>query len=172
MLSYIRIAVVLLALAVGGWSGYWWGSGNLEKVRAEIATINAAAQTAQTDSQATQKRIDEKLGVLADEHAAKIKALNADFEAQKLELSGNLGRANARIAALGGQRQGIATQLDQVRNEMISATGAQKEALRLKELQLAELDAKLQIRQEGIRCEAVPVPEPELATLNSVLKQP
>lgn len=169
---YIRIAIVLLALAVGGWMGYRWGSGDLEKVRAEITAINQTGKVAQSDSEATQKRIDEQLKLLADEHAARLKELTSGFEAQKLELSGNLGRANARIAALGGERQNIAAQLDQTRKEMASATGAQREALRLKEQQLAELDARLQSRQEGIRCEAVAVPESHLATLNSVLGQP
>lgn len=169
---YIRVAFMLLALALGGWMGYRWGSGDLAKVRAEIAAINQTGKTAQADSEATQKRIDEQLKVLADEHAARLKELASGFEAQKLELNGNLGRANARIAALGGERQRIAVQLDQTRKEMASATGAQREALRLKEQQLAELDARLQSRQEGIRCEAVAVPESELATLNSVLGQP
>jgi chromosome segregation ATPase len=169
---YIRIAFMLLALAIGGWMGYRWGSGDLAKVRAEIVAINQTGQAAQADSEATQKRIDEQLKLLADEHATRLKELTSGFEAQKLELSGNLDRANARIAALGSQRQSVAAQLDQTRKEMATATGAQREALRLKEQQLAELDAKLQSRQEGIRCETVAVPESELATLNSVLGQP
>jgi chromosome segregation ATPase len=169
---YIRLAVSLAVLLAAGWLGYRWGSSGLEKARAELAAIHQTADAAQADKEATQKRLDAQLKALADEHEARIKALSADFAAQKQELSGNLGRANERIASLGSQRQGVAAQLDAARREMETATGVRREELRLITAKLAETEARLRITQEGVRCELIPVPDTEVATLNRVLEQP
>jgi hypothetical protein len=168
----IRLAVSLAALLAAGWLGYRWGSSGLEKARDELAAIAQTGSAAQADKEASQKRIDAQLKAMADAHEAKLKAMTADFDAQKQELTGHLGRANERLGVLGKQRQDVAVKLVETRRDILVADPADKEALRQLELRLADLDAKLKTKEEGIRCEAVPVPDTELATLNRVLAQP
>jgi predicted nucleotidyltransferase len=165
---YIRFAVSLVVLLVAGWLGYRWGASGLEAARAQLHAIEQTATAAKTAHDAAQQQIDAQLKAQAADHEAKLKTLAAEHEAQQQALAGSLSRANERIAALSTQRQGANTQLDQIRREMASATGAHREELIQREQQVLALQKQLDQQAQGLSCLSASVPADELALLNRV----
>lgn len=166
---YIRFVVGLAALLFAGFLGYKWGASGLEEARAQLAEAARTGEIAKAAQAAAQQRLDEQLKVQALVLEAKLKAQDDAFSVQKQELEASLGRANQRVAALAGQRQGAEKELAQIREQMRGADGGQLEALRQREAQVLALEQKLARQQDGLICLRQQVPDDEVQTLNQVL---
>lgn len=166
---YIRLVVGLAALLFAGFLGYKWGASGLEEARAQLAEAARTGEFAKATQAAAQQRLDEQLKAQSAELEARLKAQSDAFSVQKQELEASLGRANQRVAALAGQRQGAEKELAQIREQMKGADGSQLEALRQREAQVLALEQKLARQQDGLICLRQPVPDDEVQTLNQVL---
>ncbi|MFM2059366.1 MAG: hypothetical protein RLY71_3751 [Pseudomonadota bacterium] len=172
MLIYIRLAVSLVALLAAAWFGYHWGSSGVEEARAQLKNIAATAEQAQAAQETAQKRLDDQLKAQAADFEQRLKTEIAAQEADKKSLADSLSSAETRLAQLKKQSGSTGTQLDQVRRELASATGAHRTELEKREQELLALRDQLARKEQGLNCLAAPVPSEELALLNRGLPAP
>lgn len=169
---YIRLAVSLVVLLAAAWFGYRWGSSGLEEARAQLKNIAATAEQAQAAQETAQKRLDDQLKAQAADFEQRLKTEIAAQEADKKSLADSLSSAEARLAQLRKQSGSTGSQLDQVRHDLGSATGAHRAELEKREQELLALRDQLARKEQGLSCLAASVPAEELALLNRGLPAP
>ncbi|MEG1834005.1 MAG: hypothetical protein RR240_11775 [Burkholderiaceae bacterium] len=169
MMRIIYGVVAAGVLAIGLWLGYKWGSGNLEQVRGELASVRAAGQVAQKDLDTTKQALATQLAGVANEYEQKAVAMRAAYEQQKSKLEANVASASSLAAKAQGQLRATELERQKVAAQLASATGAAREQLQREQSQLDAQAAALKQRAEGLECLERTVPVDEVVrVLNQV----
>ncbi len=161
MLRIIYGVVAGVVLLIGLWIGYKWGSGNLDKLRAELASVRAAGEVAQKDLDTTKQALATQLASLASDYEQKAVAMRAAFEQQKSTLEANVASASSLAAKAQSQLRVTDLERQKVSAQLASATGAARDALQREQAQLDAQAAALKQRAEGLECleRTVPIDE-------------
>lgn len=162
----IHAVILIVVLVAGGWMGYSWGSGNLSKVKAELASVTQAAETAKQETDKAKQDMQDRLAKLDAEYQEKVKGLADSHAAQKKELETQLANVTARSAEVEGKLQSLDTERQQVRKDLESAPESMRALLEQKDKELARLAKQLQGQAKSLACLTMNVPDEEVRVLN------
>lgn len=169
-MNTVRSILVGVALAVAAWLGWHFGSGELKKVKEELAAIEAAGKKALAEQQQAQDKLKGELAEMGKQHDEKVAALTKDFDGQKADLQKKLDGSKASLAQLTRDRGRTQAELADVRAQLDrlpkNAAPTQVADLKAKEQQLVEIDRKQSKQEQGLECLDALVPADMVASLD------